>query len=385
MRITLLKYISKEIWSIFLTCLLVFLFVVMASQMLNKTDLIISNGAGLVEFFSIIFCLIPQFILYSLPAACLMAVLLSFIRMASDNEIIALHSSGISLYQLMPPVVIFSFICFIFAGFLTLFWAPYGNRTYESLKFTIIQNSIDEARLKEGVFEELGDLVFFVNSYYPKSEMMKDVFCVYKDEGKEITVVAKKARFIREKNKFYIEIADYKIITDSKNGDTIITVPKLPQAPYKLPIPIDKMVKISKNDEIEPEDMYLDELLGVINNPEEGVKRKNIAKLTLYEMFSLPMAVLLIGIAGAPLGAQIRANGRTKGIIISLLLFLVYFIILISVRGMCENGTINPAVGVLLPVIFLAIISVFLLILAKGNLSINIFKILQPANTPQKT
>lgn len=343
------------------------------------TKLMVNYGASFGDLFNLILYQIPEFILFAMPAACLMAVLLSFIRMASDNEIIALHSSGISLYQLMPPVVIFSIICFLFAGFLTLFWTPYGNRTSESVLINYMKTGI-ESQIKEGVFIEQGDFVFYVNSYSPKDKIMKDVFIVDKSEEEEKTVVAKKAMFTYEDNKFYIRLMDYKVFSGGEEGEIRIAESQLP---FKYPVPTGSMLETSENDKIEPGGMYLKELLELINNSGEDIKKKNIAQLKLYEMFSLPMAIFLIAIAGAPLGAQIRAHGRTKGIIISFLLFLSYYILLSSVRYMCENGSINPTVGVWLPVFFLSIISVFLLVISKDNFPLNIIKRFNLTNTPR--
>ncbi len=380
MRITLIKYISKEIWSIFLTCLLVLLFIVLASQVLDKViEPIVNYGASIGDAVNLILCLIPRFILLSLPAACLMAVLLSFIRMASDNEIIALHSSGISLYQLMPPVVIFSLICFLFAGFLTLFWAPYGNRAFESVFVNLMKTGI-ESQIKEGVFfDEIDDVVFYVNSYSPKDRVMKDVFFVQKKGDKVITIIAKKAKIFPDRIRFM----HGKGFTENREGSSE-SIGDFPDF-FDYKIPIDNMLGSSESNEIEPEGMYFDELVELINNTKENIKKNNNAKLILYEMFSIPVAVLLMGIAGAPLGAQIRARGRTKGIIISLILFLCYYIIFMSVRLLCENGTINPAIGVWLPVLFLLIICILLLVRSAGNLFIGIINRLTSAVTSLKT
>ena len=377
MRITLIKYISKEIWLIFLTCLMVFVFIIMAAYMLNVTELMVIYGAGLVELFSLILCIIPKVILIAMPAACLTAVLLSFIRMSSDNEIIALHSSGISLYQLMSPVVLFSIICFLFSCFLTLYFTPYGNRTYESVFLNIIKTRV-ESQINEGIFEYKGDFVFYVNSNSPKNKIMKDVFIVNKKKGEEKTIIAKQARLKYIKDKVYIELTDYKMFTEGKAGESIIAEF---QGPTDYPFELGDILETSDN-KIDPDGMYPKELLEFINNTKEDTSKKNIAKLILYEMFSRPVAVFLIAIAGAPLGSHIRAHGRTKGIIISLLLFLCYIIVLILVEHLCKNGIVNPAIGTWLPVLFLMVISVTLLIRSGGKLAPGILGRFMTDNTP---
>jgi len=343
------------------------------------TDLMVNYGAGLGGLLSFMLCLIPEFILYTMPFACLTAVLLSFIRMASDNEIIALHSSGVSLYQLMPPVVIFSLTCFLFTGLLTLYWAPYGNRTLEYVKINLAKSSF-ESQIKEGFNLEFDDLVFFIGSYSLKDKIMKDVFVVDKSEEIEKTIVAKKAIYKPLGNKISIQLIDPKVFSESEGGALRIAESSFYEA---YTIEIDSILESSGSEEIKPRGMYLKELLELINNSKESIKIKNNAKIKLYEMFSLPLAVFIIGVAGAPLGAHIRANGRTKGIIVSFLLFLGYFITLKSIRYICENGMINPAIGVWLPVLFLLIVSVLLLVRSAGNLSLGFFNRFTLFNTSQ--
>ncbi|MDM7918280.1 MAG: LptF/LptG family permease [Methanosarcina sp.] len=370
MRITLIKYISKEIWSIFLTCMMVLIFIIMTSELLKLTEYMVNMGVGLKDIFKLILYLLPKFILFSMPVACLMAVLLSFIRMGSDNEIIALNSSGISLYQLMPPVVIFCFTCLIFSFFLTMFWSPYGSRTEKTLFMDIknIKSGADfiiKEKLKERVLNTdlVDDVMFYVNSYSPKDGVMEDVFIVDKRHGRENTFVAKKGRFIFRENGVMVQLIDGSVFPDDGDEKSHVYGFKVFSHPLELGDLLDNQTGHKK----EPEEMYPEELLHLMRSPDTDSMVRITAGLTFYEMFSLPLAVFLIGIAGAPLGAQIGAQGRTKGIIISLILFLSYYVILMSVRYMCESGSVDPALAVWLPVIFLLMIVIFLLMASSGR------------------
>jgi lipopolysaccharide export system permease protein len=365
LRITLGKYISIEIWSIFLTCMMVFIFIIMAARILDLTQMIVNQGAGLKDLFNLILCLLPRVILLAMPVACLMAVLLSFIRMGSDNEIIALHSSGISLYQLMPPVVLFCFISLIFSFLLTMLWNPYGFRTEKKVLMEIMKSRAD-FMLKERVFNTdlVKDVMFYVSGYSPKERIMEDVFIVDMRHGSERTIVAKKGRFLSGKNGIIIQLYEGSVFLDDKERKSQVHGFKV--FTYKLEL--DDMADYKSGHDKEPEEMYPGELIGLIKSQGEDSKNKTLANLTFYEMFSIPFAVFFIGIAGAPLGAQIRAQGRTKGIVVSLFLFLSYYIILMSARYMSENGTVSPAFGVWLPVLFLLIISIFLVFLPSGRI-----------------
>jgi lipopolysaccharide export system permease protein len=90
------------------------------------------------------------------------------------------------------------------------------------------------------------------------------------------------------------------------------------------------------------------------------------------EKFSIPLAVFFMGIIGVPLGAQIRYRGRFLGIVISLMIFLVYYLCLAGVRSISETGVLSPAFGAWLPNLFLFISCIYLLHRAANERSINI-------------
>ena len=178
MRTTLFKYISREIWSIYFVSVLVFAFIIMASRMMSITDLLLNQSVRPWLIIKIIICLVPRVIIFSMPAACLMSVLLAFIRLSSDNEIIALNSSGISLYQIMPPVIFFSLLNLTIAGFVTFYAVPFGNRAYRDVIYEIIRSKTD-LTIKERIFDEpINNLFFYVNSFSSRDKVMRDLFIV---------------------------------------------------------------------------------------------------------------------------------------------------------------------------------------------------------------
>jgi len=90
MKPTLYKYISNEIWPTFLVALLVTVFIIIATRMVPITEMIASQGVSIVQIIRMIACLLPEIIVFALPAATLMAVVTAFLRLSADSEIIAL-------------------------------------------------------------------------------------------------------------------------------------------------------------------------------------------------------------------------------------------------------------------------------------------------------
>ena len=109
MNLTINKYIINEIWPTFLASLFVSVFIILATKMLSITELIVSQGVHLAQVIGMVVYLLPDIIAFALPAATLIAVVVAFLRLSGDNEVVALQSSGVSLYQMLSPVVVLSF------------------------------------------------------------------------------------------------------------------------------------------------------------------------------------------------------------------------------------------------------------------------------------
>ena len=121
-----------------------------------------------------------------------------------------------------------------------------------------------------------------------------------------------------------------------------------------------------------PKEMSVNELIQQLKTVPAGEMRHNELMIELLEKFSIPLAVFLMGIIGVPLGAQIRARGRSAGIGVSLFIFLIYYMFIAGVRSICETGSVSPAIGVWIPDLFLIVSCIYLLRRAANERPINI-------------
>jgi lipopolysaccharide export system permease protein len=332
----------------------------MSTRLINMTDMLVTQQVDIGQLMAIILCLLPRVVLFSMPAACLMSVLLAFIRISGDNEIISLNASGISLYQIMTPVILFSLTCSIIACLMSIFGVPWGNNSYRKVILEMVKTKADIA-IKERVFyEPFDNLVFYVNSYSPKDKSMKNIFVLdRRSQSEKNTVVAAGAKIVSDKDSDTVTIhfENGTMFTDDGYGSF---------DSYSIPVDLRDVMSSIVSREKEPKEMYLGELISNLKVSHDKDTRKNLMELKLYEMFSIPVCVFLIGIIGVPLGARERAGGRTRGIVISLFVFLAYYICLTGTRYVCEMGGLSPSVGVWVPAFFLLIACSYLM-LGIGN------------------
>jgi len=358
---TLYRYIFREIWPTFLASLFVFIFIMMAARMLSITELIVTRGVRLSQVAGMVLFLLPDILTFALPAVTLMSVVVAFLRLSADSEIIAMKSSGISLYQMLPPVIVFSLMAFVGCLTISVFAAPWGNRSFKDLLFKIAETKADLG-IKERVFcEPFGNLVFYVNSFSREERRLKDVFVVdRRDQEMTNTIVSDEAQIIPRPAERTITLLFMK--------GTIFLVEKSLEASrtikfntYALNIGLKDVLADLASRKKAPHELSVSQLIAQLKNTPDTHEDYSRIMRELLEKLSIPLAVFFMGIIGVPLGAQIRGRGRSTGVSVSLMVFSVFYLILMIIRSVCSTGALSPAFGVWIPDLFLIVSVIYLL------------------------
>src|SRR5665647_2869316 len=111
----LFLYIVREISSLFLLGIVIFTLVLLMGRLITLTDLVVSHGVPFADVSRMILYLVPSFLVFTIPMAFLLAVLLAFGRLSADNEIVVIKASGISLIQMLPPVIVCAVVAVLLA------------------------------------------------------------------------------------------------------------------------------------------------------------------------------------------------------------------------------------------------------------------------------
>jgi lipopolysaccharide export system permease protein len=351
---TLFKYVINEIWPVFVAGLCVWIVAALATKMLPILDMILNRGVAGSHVLGIVLYMLPEVVLFVLPAASLMAVVVAFLRLSGDSEIIALFSSGISLYQMLPPVILLSAFGFFVALGTTTLAVPWGNRSMADLAYRVAESTPDLG-IKERVFcEPFDGLHFYVGGFSSRNREMRNVFVVDRRDPVLVnTIVAERGALVSHPS-------DRTIIVHFEEG-TIFTVGKdlaivrtIAFKTYDLGIGTKDLFAELSGRKMKPREMSVMELIDRVRKGHNGDLR-NEYLVELIEKVAFPIGVFLMGLTGAPLGAQMRIRGRAKGIAVSLVVFLLYYVFMGGMRNVCEAGGMPPLVGMWLPNVFLLV------------------------------
>lgn len=361
---TVHRYIFRELLSPFTLNLLFFTLVFLLTEILEITDMIVNYKIGLVTVLRFLSYSMPFFLLFIIPMSVMMAVLLTFLKLSSDNEIIALNACGVSLYQLMPPVVAFCVCGCLVTGVMAIEGVPWGRLAMKYLTIEVARSHIDIG-LKERTFNtSFKGVVMYVNRIDPRNKELIDVFI--QDErtaDTAITVVAPRGKMAAdpENLKFQLRLFDGTINQVSLERRTANTIRF---DVYDISLDMEKALTGMKRQPKDGDEMRLSELRQNIRAAEAaGNKDRRYYDhlIEYHKKFSIPFACVSLGILAVPLGIQSKRARRSYGLALGIVLFLSYYLMLSAGIAFGETGRYPPAIGLWVPNIVTGLIGLYLL------------------------
>ncbi|MGB5159167.1 LPS export ABC transporter permease LptF [Desulfobacterium sp. N47] len=367
------RYLFKEILSPFAINTLFFTFLFLMAKILFITNLVVNYNMSLPKIGLMLLYIIPNFLVFVIPMSVMMAILLTFLRFSSDNEIIALKTGGISIYGLLPPVLIFCFIGCILTFLISLYAIPWGRLSIEKLTMEIAQSNF-EIGLKERTFNDnFKDIMLYVNKVDLKKDELIDVFVEDgRSEDMASTIIAPKGVLLFEENRLSFRLRLYDGVINQVNTKNK-SVNSIGFDTYDINLDLkNAFSEMEKTGQRKNEKkMYFYELLDYIDSFKIKNSRYYNALFELHKKFSVPFACFVLGILSVALGTQLKSATRSFGLGLGLIFFLLYYLILSVGYALGETGFYPPFIGMWAPNILIGSIGIYLFIRTANERPIN--------------
>ena len=356
------RYLLREMLLPFSINLLFFTFIFLMRTILDITNLIVNYKMSVGLVMLMLIYSMPFFFQYVIPMSVMMAVLLTFLRLSNDNEIIALKAGGVSIYRFLPPVFLFCLAGALLTGFMTIYGLPFSKVSLKKLMIQAAAANID-AGIKEGKFNDSFDgAMLYVNKVDIKNREMIDVFLEDRRvKGVVSTIVAPKGRVFNEpgKHAFHFTLYDGAINqVDLKNR----TNHTIHFDAYDIRLDLKQSATDAISRQKDDEEMALGELVEFLNSRKEKDDVYYRASLKFHEKFSIPFACLALGLLAVPLGIQSKTDKRSLGIMLGLVLFLLYYLMLTLGWSFGQTGRYPPLIGMWAPNVLMGGGGLYLLI-----------------------
>lgn len=406
------KYIIIEAIGPFIAGVLFFTFIFVIQLLPELFKLIINNGAPIKTSFEVFVYMLPFNVAITIPMSILMASIMGYGRLSSDNEIIVMRALGFSHMRIYIPIIILGVITFLFALFFNNVVMSESNYRYRALISYMInmRPSIAVGKLD---FTYISDMGLSIGAEYSDNSGMSNVVIFDGTSDSKRVITAKSGVWhnneansrvitltlsdgiVQEMPYFGIvsndfSVFDYMDINIVRRVSTLSShergLRELPawkihekiestkeQASNSMTAQIGAIIinsysNISDNS-VKNFESFSNEYVSTNSAELNQLIKDNMISSVPYfyyvefhKFISIPAACLFMVFIGAPLGIVGKRSGRGFGFGISVIVVVIYYLLITAAEIIAGNRTVPAFLAMWFPNIVLAIIGAFFMI-----------------------
>ncbi|MFZ4855466.1 MAG: LPS export ABC transporter permease LptF [Desulfuromonadaceae bacterium] len=352
MKRILSLYIIREISSLFLLGIVIFTLVLLMGRLIKLTELVVSRGVPFTDVSKMILYLIPSFLIYTIPMAFLLAVLLAFGRFSADNEIIVIKASGISLFQMMPPVMFCALVAVILAFGVSTIGVPWGNSKFRELSLLVLTKNIAATIREKTFWDDIPGVVMYTDHYEEKNRQLQGVVIHDgRNQARPMTIFARDGVIsgVSGSNELLLSLQNGSIHMAGESGN------------YRLVYFGEYSMTVGDKENSTPQsrnesDIRLTDLMIQMNDPAIPAALRLRHRIEFHSRITFPCASFVFAILAVPLGIQNRRSGKSGGFAVSILIILSYYVMMSVAKTFPERGLLPSSIALWFPnLVFLGI------------------------------
>lgn len=354
---TLQRYLLREVAVAFAAAVGLAVSVLFVLRIVEFVDLAFARGVPARLVGSLAAYIVPSYLEIALPMGALLAVVVVFARLGSDGELLALRASGVELRQLARPMVAFSVAVAALSLVLGVWARPWANRGIEETTYEMARTRLT-ASLREGVFNNwFGGVILFVDQLDSSTGTMRNVMVAEEREEygrKTIFASGGRVESNEDARTAYLELESGSLLTYHASGKYD---DKTDFDSMELNLDLSEERGLDLMDNGGPGAMPIRRLLeerdAKIASGQDPIEET----IELHRKLVLPAAALLLPFVGVPLGAAGRRGVKSRGLLVSTIVVLVYYLALTGSVTLARQQVMPTAVAMWIPDALLAVLA----------------------------
>ena len=353
------SYLATEMLAPFFASFVIMNCVFFLIKLIPFLNIVLELEINFADFLRLFCYLFPNIFLYSIPMAAMMGVIISFTRLSADAEILAFKASGISLYQMIPPVLLVSFFIALITSYFSVSLIPKAETAMKQLMFQVAKEKIDKGIKEQQFTEALGDLVVHVESINKKSGDWKNVWVSdMRGQINPIITMAQSGNMTANIDNMLVNIVLKNGSLHRPDGERsqIISFDS-----YTINMPIQPPTVFDGDDvtQMSSGSMTLSQLQESATLLGRDSKYGKKRLLHYHKRLTLPVGCFILSLLGMPLGLLAGPGRKAVGIPLGLAFFIFYYILFTIGKTLAEDTPMPITLAMWLPNIIFFLITLY--------------------------
>jgi len=348
----LYSYIATEMLAPFFASFVILYGVFFLVRLIPLLDVVLELKIGFADFVRLFCYIFPHLLLYVIPMASMTGVIVGFTRLTNEREMLVLKATGVSLRQLLPPVMLLALAISILTGFFSIRLIPAGELAMKHLMFQLAKEKIDKGLQERTFTEALGDLVVYVDNIDKEQRWHGVYVSDMRNRQQPIIIMAQGGHLDAEIDRMMVTIILNQGTLHHTDGpeNQVIRFQR-----YQMQIPLRPPTELDGEDitMLGRGSMNQQQLLLAADKYGRNVRGGIVFLTEFHHRLALPVGCFILSLLGFPLGLQTGPGRRATGIPLGLFFFIFYYFLSTLGRVFAEDLILPVIVGMWLPNVIL--------------------------------
>lgn len=337
------------LWTIFPYSLasLILLTGILFAQQTGRYFEMIFHGVMPSSFvYGLALALLPTVFVFTIPMAVLSGTIIGFGRMGSDSELVAMRAAGIGTWRILWPALALGLIATAVTAELNLKEAPRAQQQLKSVAVRSALYKLDSPVEPRTFTSEIPGYVIYVRDGDKSRGQWGRIFIQTQEADHSTMLVTARAGRIdssAEKSELVLQDAMKTRLPASDARDQSYVVERLDLLRIDFNTGRSSLLAKIQKQESSPDEMGWSELRQFIAQSAGAEKRE--ASMIFHKRLALSLTPLVFSLFGSALALRMRRGSRGFGVLVSLLVLLIYYLVTLGGDQMARAGSLPPIVG----------------------------------------
>ncbi|HDQ99519.1 MAG TPA: YjgP/YjgQ family permease [candidate division WOR-3 bacterium] len=379
------RHALRQFVAPFFLAIAILAFVLLMDRLFLLADLLVRKGVQVVVVGEIMVLSLPFVVSVCVPLGSLISGVMTYGRMAQDNEIRVVRAAGIPVFRLVwPTAALCLALAALMVGF-NGFVLPEAQHRVRNL-LTDVARKKPALRVREGVFmDDFGNYLIYIGGIDERRSLVRNIAIFERKAGGEtrpgfVTAPRGEIGYTADDRYMVLTLLDGEMHEVSEND----SYRRLQFTRHVINVRLDEDLIRRDREYRSNQELTFFQLLGrvremraeVRENAEQAAasraagerdeaerlraeelevrlryKRLELARFQVEfeKRLSLAFSAFFFLLFGAPLGILLRRGGVGTGFLVGLVFFALYYVLLLAGQNLADSGRLSPFVGMWLP------------------------------------
>ena len=359
---TVALYLIRAVVPYFALAWVILSVILFVQQAGRYADIFFDPNLPSTFVWQLIIALIPNVIAFTCPMAVLVGVIIGLSRMQADNELIAVRNIGVGNLAAVAPVLVLGLFLSAFSIAVNIYGVPAASR---AVRMVAVRSALYklESPIEPGVFNsEVAGFTIYVRGADLDTRSWKNVFVYNEDEpeSRSRLITSRRGRIDSNGERSELVLEDAVVTTlDLSDPNANLISENIGELRLSIKTRRDEMAARVGEAAAAVEELGLRELVRFAAT-QEG-REATEAEIVIVRRVVLSIVPVLFSLLGSFMVLSTARRGRSFGILLSLGVLLIYFLLTFGGEQLARSGTVPVIIGGLIaPLAALAAIAYFI-------------------------